>query len=276
MKMIQLKPLSVKVNVGSNLNLYSSFLRDSSGRLAYLDAIRGVAFLGMVVHHFIFFFYWHEVVFISPWSLPVQVIGWIVRVTFVLLVGVSSWLWFLKYWNGDVTQLVLSTTKRAAKVGFAAVLISLFTLVFVPEIPVYFGVLHMITYSIVFVVPFLFIPSFAWVVGTALILLARLHAVVEYDVGVYWLVSPSVRPPALDYFPVLPWFGVVLIGVSMGYFLRSRKIASVNHSTVIVSLVQNVSFPSRILAWFGRNALVLYVVHFPVVWLVTYTISAVL
>ena len=215
--------------------------------------------------------YWHDVAFISPWSLPVQVIGWIVRVTFVLLVGVSSWLWFQKYWDGNATKLVVTMIKRAAKVGLAAVLVTLFTLVFLPEIPVYFGVLHMITYSIVFVVPFLFIPSLAWIVGVALILLARLHAVVTYDLGIYWLVSPSVRPPALDYFPVLPWFGVVLIGVSLGYFLLSAKQRSAKPSNMETTSVQRSS--PGILSWLGRNALILYVIHFPVIWFVTLALS---
>lgn len=264
--------MNAKANVVSNLNQSSKVLRNSSGRLLYIDAIRGVAFLGMVVHHFVFFMYWQEIAIISPWSLPVEMIGWLVRVTFVLLVGVSSWLWFQKYWNGDIPKLLTTTVKRAAKVGLAAVLVTFFTVFFIPELPVYFGVLHMITYSIVFVVPFLFIPKVAWLVGLFLIFLARLHALVEYDLGIYWLVKSSVRTPALDYFPVLPWFGVVLIGVSVGYYIHSKDAffgwkfkRDIGSETV-----------TTILSWLGRNALVLYVMHFPIVWFITYGLRLVL
>lgn len=257
----------MKANVVSNLTQSSSSVPVPTGRLPYIDAIRGAAFLGMMVHHFIFFMFWHGVVFISPWSSFVQILGWIVRITFVLLVGVSSYMWFLKYWTGNSEKLFEMTIKRAAKVGLAAILVTVFTTIVVPDIPIYFGVLHMITYSVVFVVPFLSIPRLAWLVGVFLVLLSRLHAAVSYDLGIYWLVAPDVRPPALDYFPMLPWFGVVLIGVSCGYYAYEQR----------------AFFPSQakalhmsILSWFGRHALVLYVVHFPLIWAITYALSMVL
>lgn len=253
----------------SNSNQSSKIFRNSSGRLLYIDAIRGAAFLGMVVHHFIFLMYLQGIAIISPWSLLVEMIGWLVRVTFVLLVGVSSWFWFRKYWSGDIPKLLTTTVKRAAKVGLAAVFVTCFTVFFIPQMPVYFGVLHMITYSIVFVVPFLFIPKVAWLIGLFLIFLARLHVLVEYDLGIYWLVKASVAMPALDYFPVLPWFGVVLIGVSVGYYMHSkntffewkfkRDIANEAVATMLAHL-----------SWLGRNSLLLYVVHFPTLWFVTY------
>jgi uncharacterized membrane protein len=61
----------------------------------------------------------------------------------------------------------------------------------------------------------------------------------------------------LDYWPIFPWFGVVLFGVTAGNALygdRSKRAAS------------SIPRPSAVrpLAFLGRHSLVVYLVHQPV------------
>src|SRR5690606_37605684 len=103
----------------------------------------------------------------------------VVRITFIGLVGVSSWLWFLKY-TQDNAQESLSvrvqsnaiwqaTLKRGLTVGAAAVVVSLLTALFVPGYMVEFGVLHLIAASVVLIVPFLAMPRVAALLGVVFI-----------------------------------------------------------------------------------------------------------
>ena len=60
---------------------------------------------------------------------------------------------------------------------------------------------------------------------------------------------------ALDYFPLLPWFGVVLIGVFLGnslYQNNKRMFAVKDHSRFIVS---------RMFCFLGRYSLIIYLLH---------------
>ncbi|HWR64195.1 MAG TPA: heparan-alpha-glucosaminide N-acetyltransferase domain-containing protein, partial [Candidatus Thermoplasmatota archaeon] len=59
----------------------------------------------------------------------------------------------------------------------------------------------------------------------------------------------------LDYFPLLPWFGVVLIGIFLGnsfYQNSTRKVSLSDHSQFILS---------RGLCFLGRHSLIIYLLH---------------
>ena len=71
----------------------------------------------------------------------------------------------------------------------------------------------------------------------------------------FWLGLPDISYTALDYYPLIPWFGVMLLGISLGMWLfpdgRSRA-----------------SLPGlpgqEILEKIGRNSLAIYLAHQPV------------
>jgi len=66
----------------------------------------------------------------------------------------------------------------------------------------------------------------------------------------------------VDYFPLLPWFGVVLLGLGIGNILHS-------HHSRRVKLPELGRFPLfRPLCAMGRNSLLIYVVHQPVLILI--------
>jgi len=75
-----------------------------------------------------------------------------------------------------------------------------------------------------------------------------------------WLVWLGIHPPAfysIDYTPVFPWLGVVLIGVGLGAILYPRAARRWDHEVP--------TLPSSPLRFLGRHSLAIYLVHQPII-----------
>ena len=65
----------------------------------------------------------------------------------------------------------------------------------------------------------------------------------------------TYRPATEDYVPLLPWFGVVLVGIGIGSWLLQHRLQA----------LQRISRRSpRWLTWLGRHSLLVYMVHQPI------------
>jgi len=261
--------------------MFQSKSDQPSFRLWEVDALRGFALLGMVMHHWLFLISWRGL-WTAPWvDGLLSPLGVVVRTSFIVLVGVSSWLWFLR-WRGDTDAIDPQKSpvqlskgeqlevlfRRAGRRGLpviaGAILVTVMTYSYLPASPVQFGVLHMIGISSLLVVPFLFYPraSLAWGILIWLFgsiwpyLLFGLPGLI-WPASLYWLIQPSQLWPMLDYFPLVPWFGLVLIGVWIGF----KVYGSGGRSPFFESRPPQVVVTP--LAWLGRHALILYIVHLP-------------
>lgn len=66
------------------------------------------------------------------------------------------------------------------------------------------------------------------------------------------------KPETEDYVPLLPWFGVVLLGIFAGQQLHRPRV------TRLLRMVNGAHGAIRALAWAGRNSLLIYLVHQPI------------
>jgi len=227
----------------------------------------------MVVHHTLFFLQWKSLIPCGSADILLDFLGPVVRIIFISLVGVSSWLWFLKYTNEYAHNSLLErltskkimrpTLKRALHVGSAAVIISIVRALFVPGFMIEFGVLHLIAASVILIVPFLCVPRFSMGLGVILLYIgwvARSFFFIPHELS--WFIWSNFPSPTLDYFPILPWFGFVLIGLGIGNIVYGMKPKSIFHNSPYV-----LDFFSKypVLSWIGRNALVLYVLQLPII-----------
>jgi len=73
-----------------------------------------------------------------------------------------------------------------------------------------------------------------------------------------WLGFIQEGAYALDYFPVLPWFGLVLLGIYYGGVLYPEGKRS-------FSLKEKSNVATRFLGFLGRNSLKIYLVHQPII-----------
>jgi uncharacterized membrane protein len=218
-----------------------------------VDAARGVAILMMVVYHFVFDLY-------AFGGYDVDAVGgfWArfadaTASLFLFLVGVSLAISSGRGGGGFRKYLL-----RGIRIlGYGLLLTAIF-LVFGMGI-VAFGILHLIGVSIILTYPFLKL-RFANLVLGVVIFAAGLYVQAWDPTESAWLLPFGVVPEGWampDYRPLLPWFGVVLVGLFFGN-------AVYGDGGRPEGLPSAAPAPARPLLPLGRNSLAIYLIHQPV------------
>ncbi len=217
-------------------------------RIRVIDELRVVAIFLMIAYHLAYdlsFFYGFQInVNNGPWKLLEQVCAGI----FLTLVGWS----FLLSWKR--TPLWQKYVKRGIGILGYGIIVSIATFLFDPRTYVRFGILHLIGVSIM-ILP-LFTKLGRWVLVPAFIVIA-LGSQTPYGTVVSSLLLPigfTVSGfQSVDYFPLLPWFGVVLFGLAIG------------------STYPQINAPSRpsrrplkVIAAISKHSLIIYMLHQPI------------
>ena len=86
--------------------------------------------------------------------------------------------------------------------------------------------------------------------------------------GTGWLLWLGIHPPAfysIDYTPVFPWLGVVLIGVYFGTLAYPEGIRRWN---IVIPEIFGKTF-----GFLGRHSLALYLIHQPVILSILFVLS---
>ncbi len=226
-----------------------------------IDATRGLALLLMVVSNFVtdlfFFRVWAVDIFSGFWFFFARIVATI----FVFLVGVSlaiSYAKAKKHLQGNA--LFAKFLKRGLMISCWGLAITLFTWFFLRSGFVVFGVLHFVGVSIILAFPFLKYKRLNLFFGIFLILLGLLLQNLVF--GFPWLLWLGFVPKgffSVDFFPLLPWFGIVLLGLFFGSALyprgkRAFKIADLQGF-----------FVARFFCFLGRHSLLIYLLHQPVI-----------
>lgn len=219
------------------------------GRIASVDAARGAAIVMMVAYHVFFDIQYFGIAQVGIGRFPLSLLQMATGTLFVLIAGVSLTLSESKNTEGYVHYV-----KRAAALGAVALLITVATWVYPHDGFIQFGVIHMLALSTL-IAPLFFRLGWMNLVLGALIVLAGTQLSMTADT--HWLFWLGINDPgyhALDNYPMLPWFGVVLIGVWLGQSLFPAAVKK---------------GPTRLpgeaaLAFLGRNSLAIYLAHQPV------------
>jgi uncharacterized membrane protein len=225
-----------------------------------VDALRGVAIAMMVVYHLaydlVLLDYYQSSVVTGPW----RVFARVTASLFVLLVGVSLAISFARRSRRERGwRLFNKYLVRGLKLLSWGMVITLVTWIYMGRPVIIFGILHLIGAVTILAYPFL---SLGWVnlpIGVAMIALGfRLN---QLPVSHPWLLLLGLRPRWLfqvDYFPLLPWFGVALLGVFLGQRLypagtRRFHLPEWDGKPGISELV-----------WMGQHSLAIYLIHQPI------------
>jgi uncharacterized membrane protein len=231
-------------------------------RLWEIDALRGVAIIMMVIYHFTY-----DLDQFGGYDIGANSGNWqrfanLTAFMFVALVGVSLVLSYTraKARATDEWDLVVKYMLRGLRIFGYGMLITVAVWLFAPGGSIIFGILHLIGASIIFAYPFLRWPKVALPVSAGLIGLGIYMGYPQVDFP--WLVWLGFRPEGLgtmyDYRPMIPWFGVALLGIFAGYMLyrngiRRFSLPDLSHIPVI-----------RGLQVLGQYSLVIYLIHQPV------------
>jgi uncharacterized membrane protein len=221
-------------------------------RLAAVDALRGLAILAMVVYHFswdlwAFGLTTADVAFGLGWRLFAHSIA----TTFLTLVGVGL---VLATRNGFKPQPFF---RRLGLIAAGSLAVSIATWVTDPSTFVFFGILHLIAVATALGILFVALPI--WVTAlaaVAVIAVGNVYASPAFNAA--WLVWTGLAtqvPDTVDYYPLFPWFGVVLIGVALGRLFVGSPVEAA------LADWQPADPVTRCLALAGRWSLWIYLTH---------------
>ena len=225
-------------------------------RIWELDVFRGICILGMVLVHFIYDLV--ELYGIIDWSYPAVfsfVKDW-GGVLFLLLSGVCATLGSRSVRRGLIVfacgLVCTAVTAGMYLLGFAG-----------KYIIIWFGVLHCLGLCMILWAPLKKLPTWALAVLGAVIIAAGFWTN-GIRVECTWLFPLGLKYRGFtssDYFPLLPNFGFFLLGAVIGKTLYRNKVSllpNVNSNTPIL----------RFLSFCGRQSLLIYLLHQPILSLV--------
>lgn len=242
--------------------------RRNAPRYWEIDTLRGVAIVMMIIYHLMWDLWYFRVLpdvvlYAGFWKYFQRTIA----ILFLTLVGVSLAVvaqrlagphgdrpipfrpFLLRGLRIFGWGIVVSLVMWAARVGY-----------------VHFGVLHLIGFASIAAYPFLHLRWTNLALWAAFQIAGFFLLPVRVDFP--WLLWLGWTPVAYypnDYFPVIPWFGVVLLGVFLGnmvYTAQGRTISlpAIGHWPPLVGL-----------QWLGRHSLPIYLLHqvtlFAILWL---------
>ncbi|MEZ5800296.1 MAG: heparan-alpha-glucosaminide N-acetyltransferase [Nitratireductor sp.] len=152
-------------------------------------------------------------------------------------------------------------------VAAAAAVISLATWYFTPAF-IFFGILHCIAVSSVIGLIFLRLPWWITALCGAFVVSMRstLQTAALDDPWWWWSGLSQYIQRSNDYVPLFPFLGMVLIGVA------AAKLAQSSGFTATLAKPQLQIAPARLLRFLGRNSLVYYLLHQPVMIALLYAV----
>ena len=233
---------------------------------AIIDVSRGFAILLMFIYHFSFDLdyygfiqqdFYHDAFWLNFRLLIVTL--------FLTIVGISLYLASYRGLRKKRFQ------QRLLLLIFYSALISISSWVMYPKAMIFFGILHFITVASVLGLLFIRLGIINLFLGITLIVIAQLiqHPFFDQTFS-QWFGLMTKLPITVDYVPLLPWFGVVLIGIYLGQLLTQC------HPESFFLCWRSEHPASKLLILGSRYSLHIYMLHQPLFLGILYIISQII
>ena len=235
------------------------------GRIVAIDVARGLALVGMGAYHLTWDLAHFGFVAPSvPFSPAMRLLSHTVAGSFLALVGVS---FALAHRSGLRRAAFL---RRLAMVAAAALVVTVATEFLAPDEPITFGILHCIAAASLLAALFVGAPAWVSLAVGALALAAPLIVTSEpfNAPALVWLGLGTIAPPTLDWRPLFPWAGVVLVGLALARALPPRVFAAA------WARWRPRAPAGRVAAFAGRHSLAIYLVHQPILFGLLFAIAS--
>jgi len=242
---------------------------DGAQRIWEIDFLRGLAIILMVGYHLLWDLgEYRGVKRFLGFSTDLSSVAWTVAQyffagLFVVLSGTSSTL------SRNNVRRGLRLLAVALALTLGTYLIAVWLHFFDPADTIIFGILHCLAVSmLLYGAVFKKVSAAANALCGAVVMgLAALLPIMgkAFSIRSNWLIPfglPSQSFSSLDYFPLIPWFGVFLIGVALGKSVYASK-----RSLLPWCL------PGTFVNAAGRHSLLIYIVHQPVIMGVLYILG---
>jgi uncharacterized membrane protein len=224
-----------------------------------IDLARGIAILMMLIFHTLFDLYYFGVYQVEVYSGFWRYFAFTTATLFLLIVGISLTISHARVVSTKSgSQLALKFVYRGAGIFLLGLVVTFFTWLFLPENFIVFGILHLIGISVM--LSPLFFRFKKWNIVPGFLFLAIGFLFATYS-GSIWLLPLGIHPAAfssVDYEPIFPWFGVVLIGMGLGELLYPGGVRRYALPQIPACIVRPLTF-------MGRHSLIIYLVHQPII-----------
>lgn len=214
-------------------------------RIWEVDFCKGLAFLGMLFFHIIFDLHEWKGFNINYQTGIYAWIGDLSAILFIVLSGVS--IHFSK-----------NPLKRGLKIFGVAALITIITFFMGPLMVIWFGILHCLGVCAILYPLLKKVPTSLLVLGAIGIVLMQ-GFIQSMRVNVYFFVPLGIIPQrfaSADYFPLIPWLGVYVLGMVVGRVLYKEPVSRFRHSGQTFFITK-----------LGKHTLLLYIIHQPILYL---------
>lgn len=221
-----------------------SGIRDK--RIWELDFFRGIALILMIYFHIVFDMkdiFGYNVTYGSGINFY---IGKISAILFMLLAGISSY-------------LSRSNIRRGLKVLGTAMVITVATHLYSPDLGIKFGILHFLGVCMLLAPILQKLNRYAlFSVGILSIIIGNYVSGISvthdylFVFGIY-----SEKFVSSDYYPLFPWIGVFIFGIAIGQIFYTKR-----------KSIFNFSIGNNPISSVGRHTLMCYLVHQPLILLV--------
>ncbi len=244
----------------------------SGGRITIIDFVRGLAIIVMVIYHLLFtmgdvfgFTLFDKLYEFFKDSFLVDLFASI----FVIICGVSS-------------SFTRGNPKRSLKTFIVASSITIVTCFIMPlfgykNLDIYFGILHFLSFAMLISPVLIFAAKkIKGIIAVPLCLIfyyitdhisyshiilfsnpINIHETPVLKYLLYPLGTISTGLRSVDYYPILPWIFIFIIGIYAGIKIKNTKLPD--------RLYQPIFKPFE---WCGRRTLYIYIAHQPIIFLI--------
>ncbi|NLW48035.1 MAG: DUF1624 domain-containing protein [Firmicutes bacterium] len=223
-----------------------------------LDFLRGIAIVLMVVYHGLV-----DYSFVT--GSPFLITGIInllwqdgTVILFLLLFGIGTVLSTSKH--SSQPKIVFKKTIRKSSLLFLwGMIITAITFIFIRKEYVVFGIMHLLGTCTLLQYPLRKLKYLNLILGMIVIILGNYLSGCRFGFTfLIWLgFIPKGGFSSVDYFPILPWYGYILIGVFLGNTLYPNGVSRLRIKDY--SGFRIIKF----LTFLGRHSLKIYLIHQP-------------
>jgi uncharacterized membrane protein len=235
--------------------------KNSINRIWEIDFLRGFAIIMMIIFHILFDIKYFDIYRLDLYHGIYQLIFYPFAIVFLILVGISLTLSYSKVNNIlSKRQLLIKYQMRGLKIFGLGLIITIVSWLYIQDGFIVFGVLHCIGLSIILSYPLINYRYKSLISGIVIIFIGLF--LMNYTFNFSWLIWLGFTPSyfyTVDYFPIFPYFGVVLIGIFIGNSVYPNH--KRNFQLKDLSKIKIIKF----ICFLGRNSLIIYFLHQPII-----------
>ena len=229
-----------------------------------IDIIKSIAVILMVVFHFYYIYYLIGKPLVN---MDNKILVWssiISHTLFIFLFGINLSLSYNK--NENKSEYYEKQIQKSIIYLFIGTIISFVSYKLIPNKFIFFGIFQFFSLSILISQPFV-TNEFTSIIGLVIFSLLNLLQKNRYKNNlINNIIGLNTNFNSIDYFPFIPYFIYVLLGITVGHLVYKKGKRSIDLD-YLDKKVEN-SKLLQFLIYIGQNSLIIYVLH----WILFYMV----